>query len=76
MADVATERYPIQNPTVTEAPLPSEIEAPRVPCGYCLHWHRSARSSFGQCLKAQRSLGATLYRTDLDSCSMGEMAKL
>lgn len=72
----AHERFDVQHPTVIQAPLPAVAELDRVPCGHCEHFHRSGRSAFGQCLKAQRSLASPLYRGDLDSCSMGSVSKL
>lgn len=69
------ERFVPQHPTVIERPLPA-VDTKRVPCGICQHWSRFGRTAFGQCIKAQQALGATLYRSDLDSCSMGQVDKL
>lgn len=69
------ERFVLQHPTVIERPLPAATDD-RVPCGICTHWSRFGRTAFGQCIKAQQALGATLYRSDLDSCSMGQVDQL
>jgi hypothetical protein len=40
-------------------------------CGVCPAWHLTrSRVPIGQCLVAQGVLGATLYRTDLDGCTL------
>lgn len=71
------DRFIPNHPTVHQQPFPSvAAEQERVPCGICEHWVRSGRSPFGQCIKAQRALGATFYRSDSDSCSLGSISRL
>lgn len=64
------ERFKVQAPTVT--PEPTRAEVPHeYCCGNCPYWHlTNSKFPFGQCLPAIKALGAPLYRSDFDGCSL------
>lgn len=79
-------KAPAKEPKYEVVVPPGEVQMPHQPeagllldtyrCGVCPQMHFShPQAPFGQCKLAQRVLGATLYRTDTDSCSLTEEQK-
>lgn len=72
---VPEEKYGVVVPPPGPLPTEQQYSKPQLytehSCGVCPAWHLTRRNvPIGQCLVAQGVLGATLYRTDLDGCTL------